>query len=81
MPDQSVQAGNKREGSNKGSDKGSVKSSEYSGTSQSGKTADKHVVIDPHKAKSAITSGERAKVDREKRRETAKKTREAQKGK
>lgn len=46
---------------------GSVKSSEYSGTSQSGKKAGEQVMIDPQTAKQAISSGQKAKEDREAR--------------
>jgi hypothetical protein len=49
-------------------DKGSsVKSSEYSGTSQSGKKAGEQVMIDPNKAKQAISSGDQVKRDRDAR--------------
>lgn len=46
---------------------GSVKSSEYSGTSQSGKKAGEQVMIDPNKAKQVISSGDQVKRDREAR--------------
>jgi hypothetical protein len=46
---------------------GSVKSSEYSGKSDSGKKAGEQVLIDPNKAKQAISSGDNVKRDREER--------------
>lgn len=48
-------------------DQGSIKSSEYSGTSQSGKKAGEQVMIDPNKAKQAISSGDQVKKDRDAR--------------
>jgi hypothetical protein len=47
---------------------GSIKSSEYSGKSDSGKKAGEQVLIDPNKAKQAISSGDNVKKDREERR-------------
>jgi hypothetical protein len=48
--------------------RGSVTSSEYSGTSSSGKKAEEQVVIDPNKAKQAISSGDHVKRARDARR-------------
>lgn len=52
----------------------SIKSSEYSGTSQSSKKAQEEVMIDPHEAAQAVSSGSQAKKDREARKKAKNKT-------
>lgn len=50
----------------------SVSSSQYSGTDKAGETAKEVVMIDPNKAKQAISSGDSTKRDREARKQAKK---------